>query len=207
LMPSELQPGHNPVIALSLEAGQQAISLREQGYHCSESVFLAVNNTFHIADPSLVRLVTGFHGGGGTRRLVPGVNLTELLSRKAAGYQQVARDELPVEQVGHLCGALAAGIACLGLLFGRRLPTDDLTCVDELCFELHRRFMAVFGYRECRLIREHLVPHTPTNNCEAVYQKAAELTAQLIQEAHALVPECSHLTAAIRDEPGICRQF
>ncbi|MBN1813411.1 MAG: C_GCAxxG_C_C family protein [Anaerolineae bacterium] len=180
----------NLTVAACLEAGQEAVNLREQGYHCSESVFLAVNNAFRIVDPSWVRLITGFHGGGGTHRLVPGVNLTELLSQKAPGYEHATPDELPVERVGHLCGALAAGMACLGLLYGRRSPTDDLTCVDELCFELHRRFLEKFHYRECHLIREHFVPNTRSQDCETVYRQAAELIVQLILEAHALVPEC-----------------
>ena len=194
-MPSELVC---PDTANTVQAaGEKALALREQGYHCSEAVFLAVNHTFQIADPSLVRLLTGFHGGGGTRRLVPGTNLTELLNRKAAGSPQGASADLPLEQVGHpleqvghLCGALAAGMACLGLLYGRRSPEEDLTCVDELCFELHRRFTAVFGSRDCRLIREQYVPHTSGKSCETVYREAAELITQLILEAHELVPEC-----------------
>lgn len=186
----ELEVGPESANAISKAAGEKALARREQGYHCSEAVFLAVNDTFHIADPSLVRLITGFHGGGGTRRLVPGTNITELLSRKAAGAQQGASAELPLEQVGHLCGALAAGMACLGLLFGRRSPEEDLTCVDELCFELHRRFTAVFGSRDCRLIRVQYVPYTSGKSCETVYREAAELITQLILEAHLLVPEC-----------------
>jgi len=49
-------------------AGEKALANRKKGFHCSESVFLAINETFKITDPSMVKMVTGFHGGGGTHR-------------------------------------------------------------------------------------------------------------------------------------------
>jgi hypothetical protein len=45
------------------DAGRIAIECRRKGFHCSESVFTAVNETLKITDPSMVRMVTGFHGG------------------------------------------------------------------------------------------------------------------------------------------------
>jgi|GEM_PF-4835599 len=61
-----------------LEAGKRALAYRKKGFHCSESTFLALNETFNITDPSMVRMVTGFHGGGGTHRTEPGVDMTSL---------------------------------------------------------------------------------------------------------------------------------
>ncbi len=172
------------------EAGRKAIAYKNMGYHCSESVFLAINDTLKITDPGMVRIITGFHGGGGTHRTEPGVNLTELLAGIAAGTDDRPEEEIPLVQVGHLCGAVAAGLACIGLLFGRRLPTDDLTCVDELCYELHQRFMKEFGERECHPLREKWIPVFPEETCEPVYKRGAEIAVQLILEAPDLVPEC-----------------
>ena len=136
----------------------------------------------------MVRAVTGFHGGGGTHRKEPGINLTVALEEVSSGRDLRLPEELPYTQVGHLCGALASGIVCIGLLYGRRSPNDDLTCVDELCFELHRKFMEEFGENECRPIRERQRKQNQT--CETVYQRGAEMAVQLILEAPHLFPEC-----------------
>lgn len=172
-------------------AGRRAIELRHQGFHCSESVFLAINDTLNITDPTMVRIVTGFHGGGGTHRKEPGIDLTAALEDVASGRDQRPREELPFTQVGHLCGALAAGIVGIGFLYGRRSPADDLTCVDELCFELHRRFKEEFGDNECRILRDTYVPLTPEKTCEPIYRRGAELAVELILKAPELIPECA----------------
>jgi C_GCAxxG_C_C family probable redox protein len=97
---------------------------------------------------------------------------------------------VPLEQVGHLCGALAAGIVCIGLLYGREKGSDDLTCVDELCYELHRLFIADLGARECSTLIAKWKPLSPTNNCLHVYQRGAEIATKLILEAPDLFPAC-----------------
>ena len=174
-------------------AGKKALASRKKGFHCSESVFLAINEIFKITDPGMVKMVTGFHGGGGTHRKNPDVDLTQTLEKMASGKETRSGDDLPVTQVGHLCGALAAGIVCIGLLYGRESGLDDLTCVDELCYELHRRFEEKLGEKECR----HLFPKwkamSASNNCEYVYQTASELAVELILEADAVVPECRQI--------------
>ena len=50
------------------EAGHKAVAFRQKGFHCSESVFLAINETLKITDASLVRMMTGFDGGSGIWR-------------------------------------------------------------------------------------------------------------------------------------------
>ena len=172
------------------KAGQNALKYRKQGFHCSESVFLAVNEAFNLTDPEMVRLITGFHGGGGTHRTEPGVDMTQQLEALASGRETRPSEEIPLDQVGHLCGTLAAGIACIGLLYGRRSGSDDLTCVDELSWELHRRFEQRLGYKECRDLFPKWKSMSPINNCEYVYQKAAEMIVELILEAPELVAEC-----------------
>ena len=172
------------------EAGLMAIANRNKGYHCSESVFLAINETFKLVDPAMVRMVTGFHGGGGARATEPGVDLTALLEGMASGRETRPREELPIEQVKHLCGALASSIVCIGLLYGRKKGTDDLTCVDGLCFELHRRFHERLGAKECGVLLPKWKAVSPNNNCEHVYKTAAELAVALILEAPSLFPFC-----------------
>jgi hypothetical protein len=172
------------------QAGHKAVAFRQKGFHCSESVFLAINETLKITDPSLVRMMTGFHGGGGTHRKDPKIDLKSVLEEIASGKDRRPRDQLPVIQVGHLCGALASGMASIGLLYGRRSPADDLACVDELCFELHRRFMEEFGEKECRPLRDTWVPLSHNHTCEDVYKKGAELAVELILEAQEVIPEC-----------------
>jgi len=174
-------------------AGQKALANRKKGFHCSESVFLAINDTFKITDPSMVKMVTGFHGGGGTHRKRTDVDLTKTLEGMAAGRERRSGDDLPIIQIGHLCGALASGIVCIGLLFGRESGSDDLTCVDELCYELHRRFAEKLGEKECHNLFPKWKAVSPNNNCEYVYQTAAELAVELILEASAVVPECRKL--------------
>lgn len=172
------------------EAGQKALAFREEGFHCSESVFLAINETLLITDPALVCMMTGFHGGGGTHRTQPGVDLTGLLADLSAGREKRPISELPITQVGHLCGVVAAGIVCFGLLYGRQTPADDLTCVDELSFELHRRFRAEFGSSECHALRRESLPRLGLSGCELIYRRGAELAVELILQANELIPEC-----------------
>lgn len=172
------------------QAGRKALAFKREGFHCSESVFMAINETLEITDPSMVKIVTGFHGGGGTHRMDPSIDLTMALERVASGNDQRPRDELPYEQVGHLCGALASGIVCFGLLHGRSSPSDDLTCVDELSFELHRRFNDEFGENECLALRQKYVDSGQYDTSAFAYKKGAELAVELILRADEQFPEC-----------------
>jgi hypothetical protein len=173
-----------------VEAGHRAVENRRKGFHCSESVFLAVNDVLQITDPSMVRMVTPFHGGGGTHLRVPGANMNEILEGLASGRDRRPAEQLEIEQVGHLCGALAAGIICIGLIYGRTSPEDQLVCPDELAFELHRRFSHQFGDKECRPLREKWISRSESRTCEPVYKRGAELAVQLILEAHEVIPHC-----------------
>ena len=172
------------------KAAGLALESRRKRFHCSESVFLAINGALDIIDPGMVRAVTGFHGGGGAHRKEPNLNLNAALEEVASGRDSRPLEELPMEVTGHLCGALASGIVCIGLLFGRREATDDLTCVDELSYELHRRFETRFGFKTCRELREKYVPLSDNNTCEYIYQEGARMAVELILEAAQLVDRC-----------------
>ena len=87
-------------------------------------------------------------------------------------------------------GALAAGIMCLGLLYGRSSPEDDLTCADELSYELHRRFQEELGHNECQFLREIWVPRSEDESCAPIYQQGTRIIVETILDAHQLVPEC-----------------
>ena len=178
------------------EAGRKAIKFRHQGFHCSEASFMAINETLNLMDPSMVRLVTGFHGGGGSHRLRPGVDLKAVLEGLASGKELRAPEDAGLSITGHLCGPLASGIVCIGYLYGRQAPSDDLTCVDELCFELHRRYMEEFGAKECKALREKWVPLSSNHTCEYIYKRGSEIVVQLLLEAHTLIPECEQKAKA-----------
>lgn len=172
------------------KAERLALEFRHKGFHCSESVFSAINATLEITDPSMVCIVTGFHGGGGARRLDPDADLTAFLEEVASGRERRDPEQWPVQVTGHLCGALASGIVCIGLLFGRRGPNDDLTCPDELASELHRRFESDFGTKLCRELRQKYVPLSDNHTCEYIYQKGARLAVELILTARERVDGC-----------------
>jgi hypothetical protein len=172
------------------EAGRKAVKFRRQGFHCSEASFMAINETLNLMDPSMVRLVTGFHGGGGSHRLKPDIDLKAVLEGLASGQDLRTPKDAGLSITGHLCGPLASGIVCIGYLYGRQSPCDDLTCVDELCFELHRRYMEEFGAKECKALREKWVPLSSNHTCEYIYKRGSEIVVNLILEAHTLIPEC-----------------
>ena len=56
---------------------------------------MAINETLKIMDPAMVRIVTGFHGGGGSHRLSPSINIKEVLEELASG-----RDKRDPEEAG-----------------------------------------------------------------------------------------------------------
>jgi C_GCAxxG_C_C family probable redox protein len=165
------------------KAERLALEFRRKGFHCSESVFSAINTTLQITEPEMVCIVTGFHGGGGAVRRDQGADLTAFLEEVASGRERRPPEEWPVQVTGHLCGALASGIVCIGLLFGRRGPNDDLTCPDELASTLHRQFEEKFGTKLCRELRQKYVPISDNYTCEYIYQKGARLAVELILAA------------------------
>jgi C_GCAxxG_C_C family probable redox protein len=173
-------------------AGRRAVEYRRMGFHCSESTFLAINEALNITDPSMVRIVTGFHGGGGSHRIAEGVDINSVLEELASGRDRRSPEEAGIQITGHICGALASGIVCIGFLYGRLTPQDDLTCVDELSFKLHRRFLEEFGEKECSKLREKYVPLSSNNTCEYIYTTGAEIAVRLILEAPKLIRECEN---------------
>jgi C_GCAxxG_C_C family probable redox protein len=189
------------------KAGRRAVEYRRMGFHCSESTFLAINETLNITDPSMVRIVTGFHGGGGSHRIAEGVDINSVLEGLASGRDRRSPEEAGIQITGHVCGALASGIVCIGFLYGRLRPQDDLTCVDELSFDLHSRFLEEFGEKECLKLREKYVPLSHNNTCEYIYSRGAEIAVRLILEAPKLIRECKKFRSVSDPERERDRQI
>lgn len=57
---------------------------------------------------------------------------------------------------GCLCGAVAAGSMCLGFLFGRREPNEDVSNCLRLSKEFHEAFKKEFKSTCCRVITKGL---------------------------------------------------
>jgi hypothetical protein len=62
--------------------------------------------------------------------------------------------------------------------------------VDELSYELHRRFEARFGEKLCSELRKKYVPLSENRTCEYIYQEGARLAVELILDAPSLVNQC-----------------
>ena len=61
-----------------------------------------------------------------------------------------------VGRSGCLCGAAAASSMCLGLLFGRREPNEDVSNCIKLTKEFHESFKKEFKSTCCRVITKEL---------------------------------------------------
>jgi hypothetical protein len=107
------------------KVGRRAVEYRRMGFHCSESTFLAINETLDIT--------------------------------------------------GHICGALASGIVCIGFLYGRSSPNDDLSCVDELSFELHRRFLKNSEKKNALHCERNMFPSATTTLASIFMVRAQKL--------------------------------
>jgi len=90
----------------------------------------------------------------------------------------------------YMCGSLPSEIVCIGLVFWQREPRDDLTCVDELSYELHGRFEAKFGCKTCGELRGGYMPLRDNNTCEYVYKEGARMAIELILGAPQLIDRC-----------------
>lgn len=119
-----------------LESVKDRATAYEWEYHgCGQSVLLALQEEFHLIDPSLF--------GG---------------AFKAAGFVAAG-----TARMGNMCGALAGGIMALGLLAGRERIEDPVYTnpedVDEvsgqarsleLARTFYRKFIQEFGSWICR---------------------------------------------------------
>jgi len=122
--------------------------------------------------PAPPKIASGFHGGGG------GVKTDE------EGMKGIP--------TGCMCGALAAGVMVLGVLYGRSAPVGPrFGCISHLSAHLHKRFQDELGGKCCAMLRPFYQKMDREHSCSQVYQKGAELAMETALSAPALVPNCS----------------
>ncbi len=93
---------------------------------------------------------------------------------------------------GCMCGALAAGVLVLGVLYGRTGPVGPrFGCISHLSAHLHKRFQDELGGKCCAMLRPFYQKMDREHSCSHVYQKGAELAAAVALSAPALVSGCS----------------
>jgi len=92
---------------------------------------------------------------------------------------------------GCMCGALAAGVLVLGVLYGRSAPVGPrFGCISHLSAHLHKRFQEELGGKCCAMLRPFYQKMDREHSCSHVYQKGAELAVEAALSAPALVPDC-----------------
>ncbi len=92
---------------------------------------------------------------------------------------------------GCMCGALAAGVLVLGVLYGRATPVGPrFGCISHLSAHLHKRFQEELGGKCCALLRPFYQEMDRDHSCSHVYQKGAELAMEVALSAPALVSDC-----------------
>ena len=92
---------------------------------------------------------------------------------------------------GCMCGALAAGVLILGVLYGRSAPVGPrFGCISHLSAYLHKRFQDDLGGKCCAMLRPFYQKMDRENSCGHLYQKGAELAVEVALSAPALAPEC-----------------
>jgi len=116
-------------------------------------------------------IASGFHGGGGA------VNIDE--------------EGMKGTPTGCMCGALAAGVLVLGILYGRSSPLGPkYSCISHLSARLHQRFQEEMGGKCCAMLRPFYQKKDRVNSCREIYRIGAELAVEAALSAPALVPEC-----------------
>jgi hypothetical protein len=116
-------------------------------------------------------MASGFHGGGG------GVKTDE------EGMKGIP--------TGCMCGALAAGVLVLGVLYGRAAPVGPrFGCISHLSAHLHKRFQEELGGKCCALLRPFYHKIDNENSCKEIYRKGAEMAVEVALSAPGLVSEC-----------------
>ena len=116
-------------------------------------------------------MASGFHGGGGA----------------------IKTDEKGMEgtPTGCMCGALAAGVLVLGILYGRTSPVGPrYGCISHLAAQLHKRFQEELGGKCCTMLRPFYQKMDREKSCREIYKKGAELAVEVALYAPQLVPEC-----------------
>ena len=117
-------------------------------------------------------MASGFHGGGGA------VDIEE--------------DGMKGTPTGCMCGALAAGVLVLGILYGRTSPIGPrYSCISHLSGRLHRRFQEELGAKCCAMLRPFYQKIDLKKSCREIYRKGAELAVEVALSGPDLAPGCT----------------
>jgi C_GCAxxG_C_C family probable redox protein len=118
------------------------------------------------------KMASGFHGGGGA------VDIKE--------------DGMKGTPTGCMCGALAAGVLVLGILYGRTSPAGPkYSCISHLSGRLHQRFQEELGGKCCAMLRPFHQKIDREKSCREIYRKGAELAVEMALSAPDLAPGCT----------------
>ena len=122
--------------------------------------------------PAPPKMASGFHGGGGA------VDIEE--------------DGMKGTPTGCMCGALAAGILVLSILYGRTAPIGPrYSCISHLSGRLHQRFQEELGGKCCAMLRPFYQKIDREKSCREIYRKGAELAVEMALSAPDLAPGCT----------------
>lgn len=123
----------------------------ENGYHCSEAIFLALGEHYlREVDPLALRLSTPFAGGIGGTRL-------------------------------ETCGALTGGILLIGALCGRADgQTNDERCL-ALAAAFRERFQQEFGFTTCQALKDNWVGKPGQPDCKTLTERTAGLLIEILE--------------------------
>lgn len=82
-----------------------------------------------------------------------------------------------------LCGALSGGVMVISGLLGREsLRSSDKPAI-ELAARYRERFLATFGYTQCKQLREHVVYASEgLGSCGALVERAALVLLEVLDE-------------------------
>ena len=106
-----------------------------------------------------------------------GLNYPDDIVRLASGFP------IGIGSAGCACGAVTGGVMAIGMVFGRKEPSDP--CIDRclaLARELHALFMCRHGCVCCRTLTHGMVLKSPEHisQCVAFTGEVAEETAKII---------------------------
>ena len=114
-------------------------------------------------------MASGFHGGGGA----------------------VKTDEEGMKGIptGCMCGALAAGVLVLGILYGRTAPVGPGLDASVICPPICTSgFRKSWGENVAPCSGLFTTRSTAEHSCKDIYKKGAELAVEVALSAPALVP-------------------
>ncbi|MFP5221820.1 MAG: C-GCAxxG-C-C family (seleno)protein [Acidobacteriota bacterium] len=143
------------------EIEQRAFELHDGGYHCAESVLLALSEA---------------HGNGRAEGLSP-----RIATCFGGGVGRTHQE---------MCGALAGGLLALGALHGRDRRHGNWDRAAELASALRQKFIARFGASACKDVLAGLGEQENMAKCKRLSGITAGLASELLRETREASESC-----------------